>query len=193
MVGRWVKASEKWKKNTDKNVMRLGSGRKAFFPEAEDKLYEWIFEGQHNIKSMTYSMIRKRMLEILKSSEMISLYPDAGQFKARSRWFVAFMKRKKLALRRRNKFSQKLSEQLREALNKFRRNVFQLRCVLPFEMYNILNMYVTPIWSDMAGNFAINPIGEKSDNYSNLTNKNDRNDKINRNRFIVALTCAAGN
>ncbi|CAG8511113.1 8923_t:CDS:2 [Acaulospora morrowiae] len=183
MVGRWVKASEKWNKDTDKNVMRLGSGRRAFFPEAEDRLYQWIVEQRNTAVSMTYAMIRKQMLEILKEPDMAALYTNADQFKARSRWLTAFMKRKKIALKRRNKFSHKLPEQLRASLDKFRHDIFQLRYALPFEMYNILNMCETPVWFDMAGNFAVNPIGEKN-NHGNRSN----NDK---NRFTVVLTCAA--
>ncbi|CAG8499498.1 12426_t:CDS:2, partial [Acaulospora colombiana] len=178
MVGRWVKASEKWNKDTNKNIMRLGSGRRAFFPEAEDRLHQWILEQRNAGTSMSYAIIRKQMLEILKEPDMVSLYSNAGQFKARSRWLTAFMKRKKIALKRRNKLPQKLSEQLRISLDKFRHDIFQLRCALPFEMHNILNMCETPVWFDMSGHFAVNPIGEKS-NYGNRSN----NDK---SRFTMA-------
>ena len=41
MVGRWIKQSNKWK-NENKRSKHIGSGRKAFYPKAEDKLYNWI-------------------------------------------------------------------------------------------------------------------------------------------------------
>src|SRR5918911_2143724 len=44
MIGRWVKACEKWDESVKNKTKALGSGRRAFFPEAEEKLYEWIIE-----------------------------------------------------------------------------------------------------------------------------------------------------
>ncbi|PKB93397.1 hypothetical protein RhiirA5_441391 [Rhizophagus irregularis] len=37
MVGRWVKASESYISEIKNNTMRVGSGRKAYFPEAETR------------------------------------------------------------------------------------------------------------------------------------------------------------
>src|SRR5689334_2452088 len=42
MVGRWVKASKGWTDETDKKSKRIGSGRKPFYPEAEEKLCNWL-------------------------------------------------------------------------------------------------------------------------------------------------------
>ena len=44
MVGRWIKASENWTTETRRYTMKVGSSRKAFYPEAEKKLYNWIIE-----------------------------------------------------------------------------------------------------------------------------------------------------
>ena len=44
MVGRWVKASENWTAEIKDKCKRVGSGQKAFYPEAEKKLYNWIME-----------------------------------------------------------------------------------------------------------------------------------------------------
>jgi len=38
MVGRWIRQSSDWEKE-NKKKKHVGSGRKAFYPEAEDKLY----------------------------------------------------------------------------------------------------------------------------------------------------------
>ncbi len=44
MVGRWVKASESWTSEIKNKTMWVGSGQKAYFPEAEAKLYNWVIE-----------------------------------------------------------------------------------------------------------------------------------------------------
>ena len=41
MVEHWVRASSNWNLETNKKSKRVGSGRKAFFPEAEKRLYDW--------------------------------------------------------------------------------------------------------------------------------------------------------
>ena len=40
MVGRWVKASLNWTDETKATNMSVGSGRKAFYPEAEVELFK---------------------------------------------------------------------------------------------------------------------------------------------------------
>ena len=50
-------------------------------------------------------------------------------------------------------------------------------------MSNILNMDETPIWFDMARNFTIDQIGEKTVHIRSTGNE--------KNRFTVVLTCAA--
>ena len=39
--------------------------------------------------------------------------------------------------------------------------VSNLRMTKSFELHNIFNMDKTPVWFDMAGNFTVNPKGEK--------------------------------
>jgi len=39
MIGRWIKASENWTTETRRHYIKVGCGRKAFYPEAEKKLY----------------------------------------------------------------------------------------------------------------------------------------------------------
>ena len=57
MVGRWVRASKKWTDNVSRNSKRVGSGRKAFFPEAEKKLYYWIIDQRKVGLAVTYAII----------------------------------------------------------------------------------------------------------------------------------------
>ena len=44
MIGRWLKASENWSTEINQDSKRIGSGRKALYPEAEGKLYAWVIE-----------------------------------------------------------------------------------------------------------------------------------------------------
>ncbi|UZO18161.1 uncharacterized protein OCT59_009481 [Rhizophagus irregularis] len=52
-----------------------------------------------------------------------------------------------------------------------------------YELENIFNMDETPVWFDMAGNFTINPKGEKTVHIRVMGNE--------KNPFTVVLTCTA--
>ena len=185
MVGRWIKASENWTTETRRYTMKVGSGRKAFYPEAEKKLYNWIIEQRKRGLAVTYTTVKITMFDILKEPEMIALYGNSTEnFKASFRWLTLFMKRHKLSLRRRTKISQKLPKQTEELLEQFQQFVTHLRIRKSFEFNNIFNMDETPVWFDMAGNFTINEIGDKTVHIRGTSNE--------KNRFTVVLTCAAG-
>ena len=94
------------------------------------------------------------------------------------------MKRFNLALRRRTRISQKLSDKTQEQLEKFHQFVKDLRIEKSFELKNILNMDEIPVWFDMAGVYMINPKGEKTVHIRVTGNE--------KNRFTVVLTCTAG-
>jgi hypothetical protein len=185
MIGRWMKVSTNWSSEISENSRRVGSGRKAFFPEAERKLYNWIMEQRKQAFAVTYATIRYRMLEILEEPENLVLYDNASKdFKMSHRWLVAFLKRYKLALRRHTKIFQKLPIQTQDLLEKFQQFVIRLRTEKSFEMGEIFNMDETPVWFDMAGNITVNPKGEKTVHIRATGNE--------KNRFTVVLTCAAG-
>ncbi|CAB4418274.1 unnamed protein product [Rhizophagus irregularis] len=162
MVGRWIKASEKWTTETKRYTMKVGSGRKAFYPEAEKKLYNWIIEQRKQGLAVTYTTAKITMFDILEEPEMIALYGNSTEkFKASFRWLTLFMKRYKLSLRQRTKIFQKLLKQTEESLEKFQQFVTRLRIQKSFEFSNIFNMDETPVWFDMVGNFTINAIGKR--------------------------------
>jgi len=185
MVGRWVKASSSWSEEANLKKKRLGSGRKPFFPEAEKKLYRWTIEQRKQGLAVSYTILRNKMLEILNTEDMIELYGNlAKNFKTSHRWLIAFMRRYKLSLRRRTRISQKLPSETQSLLDKFHQFVNRLRLEKSYEFENILNMDETPVWFDMAGNFTINPKGEKTVHIRATGNE--------KNRFTVVLTCAAG-
>ncbi|GBB99938.1 hypothetical protein RclHR1_03690011 [Rhizophagus clarus] len=184
MVGRWVKASENWTDETNNKSKRVGSGRKAFYPEVEKELYNWVLEQKKRGLAMTFINIRISMFEILDRPEMIVLYGDLRtEFNATTGWLNAFMKRHNLSRWRCTKISQKLPEQLEQKLEDFCRYIIRLRIRKSFEMCNIFNMDETPVWFDMVGNFSIHPKGEKTVYIRGTGNEN--------NRFTVVLTCAA--
>jgi transposase-like protein len=115
MVSRWVSASSKWTSETKKKSKRVGSGRKALFPEAEKRLYTWIIQQRKQGLAVTYITIRSKMLEILKEPEMVVLYGNVGEdFKMSQRWILGFMKRFNLALHRRTRIFQKLPDKTQE-------------------------------------------------------------------------------
>jgi len=185
MVGRWVGASSKWTSETKEKSKRVGSGRKALFPEAEKKLYTWIIQQRKQGLAVAYITIRNKILEILKEPEMVVLYGNLVEdFKTSQHWILGFMKRFNLALRRRTRISQKLPDKTQEQLENFHQFVKSLRIEKSFELGNILNMDETPVWFDMAGVYTINPKGEKTVHIRATGNE--------KNRFTVVLTCAAG-
>ena len=185
MVGRWVKASASWTSEVSRNSKKIGSGRKVFYPEAEKRLYNWIIEQRKQGIAVTYSIIRVKILEILKESDIVILYEDlTNDFKMSVNWLYAFMKRQRLSLRRRIKISQKLPQQTEELLERFRQFVAHLRIEKCYEMCNIFNMDETPVWFDMAGNFTVNQIGEKTVHIRETGNE--------KNQFTIVLTYAAG-
>ena len=141
MVSRWVSASSKWTSETKKKSRRVGSGRKALFPEAEKRLYTWIIQQRKQGLAVAYITIRSKMLEILKEPEMMVLYGNVSEdFKMSQRWILGFMKRFNLALRRWTRISQKLPDKTQEQLEKFYQFVKDLRIEKSFELENILNM-----------------------------------------------------
>ena len=185
MIGRWVKSSESWMTETSQSSKRVGAGRKAFYPEAETKLYTWLTEQRKQGLAVTYTILRLKMLDILREPDMITLYGNVAEnFKTSNRWISAFMKKHRLSWKRRTRISQKLPAQTEELLSQFRQFIIQLRTEKCFELCNILNMDETPVWFDMAGNFTIDQKGEKTIHIRSTGNE--------KNRFTVVLTCAAG-
>ena len=162
MVGRWVKASSGWTEVVNQNYKRVGLGRKPFYPEAEKKLYEWIIEQRKKGLAVTYAIVKVKMLEILKKDNVKSVITlataaataasptiptptAADSFKTSDNWISSFLKRYKLAWRRRTRVSQKLPAQTEEALERFHQFVIHLRIEKSFELHNIFNIDETLI------------------------------------------------
>ncbi|GBB86670.1 hypothetical protein RclHR1_13040006 [Rhizophagus clarus] len=159
MVGRWVTASKGWDSELNQDSKQIGSGRKAFYPEAEEKLYTWLIEQRKQGLAVTYTILRIKMQNILNEHEMTTLYGgSAKEFKTSCQWISSFMKRYKLSWRRRTKISQKLPSQTEETLVKFHQFINNLRTRKSFDLCNIFNMDETPVWFDMADGTKLPPI-----------------------------------
>jgi transposase-like protein len=184
MIGRWIKQRDKWEKENKKSK-HIGSGRKAYYPKAEEKLYNWIIEQRKKGLAVNYTSIKLQMYKILKEPTIQVLYPmGEHEFQGTLSWIHLFMKRFDLSLRKRTKISQKLPEDLEEKIEEFRRFIIRLRTQYNFELNSIFNMDETPVWFDMAGNITVNNKGDKTVHIR--TTGNDKN------RFTVVLTCSAG-
>ncbi|CAG8842744.1 33646_t:CDS:1, partial [Racocetra persica] len=114
-----IKASASWGTEISQGSRRIGSGWKAFYLEAEEKLYTWLMEQRKQRLAVTYTMLRVKMFELLEEPEITNPYNLSKDFKTSDRWLSVFLKRYKLSWRRRTKISQKLPEQTQESLNKF--------------------------------------------------------------------------
>jgi hypothetical protein len=71
MVECWVKASSGWVTEINQNSKRVDSGQKAFYSEAEKKLYEWIIDQRKQGLVVTYAIVRVKMLDILKENNAV--------------------------------------------------------------------------------------------------------------------------
>ena len=75
MIGRWIKQSSKWDKENKRKKRAGNPGRKAFYPEAEDLLYNWIIEQRKKGLAVNYISVRLQMYKILKEPAIQELYP----------------------------------------------------------------------------------------------------------------------
>ncbi|GET02871.1 PAB-dependent poly(A)-specific ribonuclease subunit PAN2 [Rhizophagus clarus] len=98
MVGRWIKQSSSWEEKNKKKKRAGTPGRKAFYPEAEKFLYNWIIEQRKKGFAVNYISMRLQMCKILKEPVIQVLY---------------------LAGERRTKISQKLPEDIKQKLDEF--------------------------------------------------------------------------
>ncbi|GBB85932.1 hypothetical protein RclHR1_12370008 [Rhizophagus clarus] len=91
-------ASKGWDSELNQDSKQIGSGRKAFYPEAEEKLYTWLIEQRKQRLAVTYTILRIKMQNILKERKMTTLYGgSAKEFKTSCQWISSFMKRYKLS------------------------------------------------------------------------------------------------
>ncbi|CAG8612505.1 25103_t:CDS:2, partial [Gigaspora margarita] len=79
MLGYWVKKFfQDPSFSSQRNSLRIGSGRHVFFSEEEAKLYEWIMKVYQNGLAVTYSSIKLKMAEILDKS-VLNAWEDISE------------------------------------------------------------------------------------------------------------------
>jgi len=181
MISRWVKQEEKLKSARRKN-RRVGSGRKAKYPEAEAHLKTWLLEFRKDGIAVTPKMVKVQMKEIL-IKEFAHIYPNGENFLASERWFYGFLKRYGFSMRRKTKIGQKLPVHLDEKLLEFQRFIIKKRKQFEYEFCEIGNMDETPIYFDMVGNLTIEERNAKTVQIRTTGNE--------KNRFTCVLTVLA--
>ncbi|CAG8814614.1 6461_t:CDS:2, partial [Racocetra persica] len=62
--------SSNWIAETNNKSKRIGSGQRAFYPEAKKRLYTWIIEQRKQALAVTYEIMQNRMMEILQQPDM---------------------------------------------------------------------------------------------------------------------------
>ncbi|CAG8818056.1 16436_t:CDS:2, partial [Racocetra persica] len=55
---------------TNNKSKRIGSGRRAFYPEAEKCLYMWIIKQRKQALAVTYEIMQNLMMKILQQPDM---------------------------------------------------------------------------------------------------------------------------
>ncbi|CAG8847952.1 19729_t:CDS:2, partial [Gigaspora margarita] len=82
MLGHWVKKfSQDPSFSSQRNSLRVGSGRHAFFPKEETKLYKWIIEVRWNGLAVTYSNIKLKMAKRVWMSNSSNDLTEKGNLK----------------------------------------------------------------------------------------------------------------
>ena len=87
---------------------------------------------------------------------------EVGNFVASKGWYEKFAKRHNLSLRRKTSVAQKDPDQLIAKLVAYVLRVRRLRVEHEFELFNIIAMDETPVWSDMVSNTTIDVTGVKT-------------------------------
>ena len=153
-ISRWIKNIDKLKKAKSSNK-RVGSGKSALYPDAENRLKAWILELRQSGIAVNSVSINAQMKYLLEN-ESFSNYPGAiEKFQASDKWFCGFLRRHDLALRRKTKISQKFPEQLSDKIIDFHKYIIKMRKKNNYDLCQIGNMDETPIFFDMVGNMTV--------------------------------------
>ncbi|CAG8644538.1 10171_t:CDS:2 [Paraglomus occultum] len=171
-IAQWRKKEEELKK-ANMRSRRVGSGKEAAYPLAEDALKEWIVDLRNRGIGVTSSIIKSKMTEFLSYS-FSEQYPNAAQdFKASDSWFNLFLRRHNFSLRRRTKIGQKLPQEIQQKVANFHEFIKNIRLQNNFDPTRIINLDETPVFFDMVGALTIDYKGVKTVHIR--TTGNDKN------------------
>ena len=161
MISRWIQKKENLEISSRKS-RSSGSGWKAAYSAAEEKLKEWILEFRKNGIALNTIIIKHQMKHLLEN-DFKDTYPDASNtFVTSDQWFYRFLHRHELSLCRRTKIGQKLPENLNEKLVAFQWFIIRHRQAQDYDLAQIGNMDETPIFFDMVGNVTVEAKGNKT-------------------------------
>lgn len=133
------------------------TGRKSFYPELEDKLFEWIKEERGIHKTIvSYGRLREKAYEF--KNEL-----NITQFKCSDKWIFNFCKRHSLAKRKITHVGQQDNRPIEEKRELLANYLLMLQSAIKGQdASTIFNMDETPVYVDMLGSSTISFVGEKN-------------------------------
>ena len=142
---RWISNEGKIQKGK-KGAKRIGSGRRAFWPDVEEKLFEEFQEIRQKGLKVKHWWFRTRSKQLMEE-----LHPEAD-FKFSPGWFDRFKSRVGISLRRSTNVSQKQPSNLEVAIREFHLNIRRVAAesqrkgeLGQFELATIANVDQTPL------------------------------------------------
>jgi len=155
---RWFKQKDQIEESRNKIArQRLTNGTsRAFYPEMEQSLEQWIREERAKGVCISGFMIKVKAVEILRKQISGSTSP----FKASDGWLANFLKRKNLTLRRITTTGRDLPEDSVAVIQKFIDN-----CTNKFTNFNraqIINMDEIAVFLDHPSNYSYDYKGKLS-------------------------------
>lgn len=170
------KESELINSSYNKEKRRLiGGGRKAFFPEIEEKLYAWVrIERIEKRRIVGFKRLRE------KARDFASELKIEG-FVGSNKWIHNFCRRHKLSTRRRTHVGQEDNQTPHEKRKIAIEHLEEIE-ILTADLGDdfILNMDETPVYIDMMSNRTISFKGEKTTEACDTGNA--------KSRFTVVVT-----
>ena len=149
-IRRWVRAYIAGKyKDINMSAKTVGGGRKAFYPELEQTLYEWVVIQRTKGHGVSRNAIALKARYLAQSETMRSKFPSLSAFKASPAWLQRFMRRKNLVVRRKTTLSQHLPADLTAKVTNFHRYILDYRRNFSPDLSQMGNTDETPLWFDM--------------------------------------------
>jgi len=151
-----------------RDIVKIGSGRKPFYPEVELELYAWtVNERKVNKRVIKYNTLKDQALQI--SSRMgISLTASV-------KWISSFLRRHSLSCRKITHVgqeNQRSHEEIRALTTEYLAKVKLYASKIGND--SIYNMDETPVYIDMVGSRTISFKGEKNTEVNTTGNSKSR-------------------
>lgn len=184
-AGREFNVSEKivrdWRKagnllRSMKGTKKADRGKKARWPQLEDRLRTWILEQRAGGRGLSTVQVRLKAVTIAKDMNVVN-------FTGGPSWCFRFMRRNHLSIRARTTMCQKLPDDFQQKLHSFREFVLKEIQEHDVAACNIVNMDEVPLTFDIPMGRSVNEKGEKT-----VTVRTTGHEK---SHFTVVLACCA--